>query len=81
MLQLPWIEAKCFRPDWLHAADLGVAADFIGSALNILERLCPAPSRAARESFLNTWMQDWYVRNHVEDRLNVLLPELLIQRN
>ena len=81
LLQLPWIETKCFRPDWLHVADLGVTADFIGNALKILEPLCPGPSRAARVSFLNIWMQDWYDRNHIEDRLNVLLPELFIQRN
>ena len=81
LLQIPWIQVRCFRPDWLHVADLGVAADFIGNTLFILHQLCPGPSRAVRVEYLNAWLQDWYSRNRVEDRFNRLLPELFIQRD
>ena len=79
LLQLPWIKAKCFRPDWLHVADLGVAADFIGNAMQVLQQICPGNSIANRVGYLSDWMQHWYERHGTEDRLNVLLPQLFAQ--
>ena len=36
LLTAPWVKICIFRMDWLHVADLGVAADFIGNFLGVI---------------------------------------------
>ena len=76
LLQLPWMHVSCFRPDWLHVADLGVAADYVGNCLYLLQQRVPGRSIAARVEALWHMLQDWYQRNGIVDRLDSLTPSL-----
>ena len=80
LLQLPWIRSDCFRTDWLHCADLGVAADFIGNALHVLRDIVPGPNQDARVHVLSQMMVAYYVRNEVQDRFDCLLLTWFEQR-
>ena len=80
LLQLPWIRADCFKTDWLHCADLGVASDFIGNALHVVRDIVPGRSAAARVQVLSEMLLDWYERHHVQDRLDRLMLNLFEQR-
>ena len=31
MMGIPWVDQDVWRIDWLHAVDLGVAADWMGT--------------------------------------------------
>ena len=40
LMLAPWVKIDIFRPDWLHCADQGVTADYIGNLfLLISEKL------------------------------------------
>ena len=77
LLQLPLFSVPdCCRMDWLHVADQGVAADLAGNLFWFLvhQRIVPGPNIAARVSYLNTRLQDWYERRRIDDRIDLLHP-------
>jgi hypothetical protein len=74
----PWLRADVvFKIDWLHVADLGVSADFLGNLfLLLLTKLGPG-TQAQRCRELWQRLQLWYQANQVSDRLTDLTPSML----
>ena len=65
MMGIPWVDQAVWRIDWLHAVDLGVAADWMGMMLwRLVElRKFPGATQAARIDSLWDRMQTWYDSN------------------
>ena len=63
-----------FKCDWLHCADQGVAADFLGNLMAYLVgKKMPGSTVHDRSVALGGYMETYYEENHVEDRLKELL--------
>ena len=45
---VPWIHSRCFRVDWLHCADIGVTADFLGNIMYMVLPKLPGASAKLR---------------------------------
>ena len=73
------MDSSIFRIDWLHCADQGVAADFLGSLFKALQRKCGGRTAAARMESLWQKVQDFYKANGVEDRLQTMTMGMLQQ--
>lgn len=73
----PWVTSSCFKVDWLHCADLGVAADFLGNLFLLL--LTKLPGGSQRERCRELWgrVQGWYEARRVSDRLTDLTLAML----
>jgi len=70
LFRCPGLQASCFRIDWLHCCDLGVAADFLGNFFVSLLGAMPGPASAEEKcKVLFLHMQDWYKSNNIRDRL------------
>ena len=76
---VPWLSNKVFRPDWLHCADLGVSADFLGNFFVYLlsARKFPGATRKERCSHLWSSVQRYYSEKNIDDRLQNLLVTML----
>lgn len=77
----PFLTSDCFRIDWLHCADLGVAADCLGNVFVALLKHMPGQSQAAKCSALYLEIQQWYRFNSVEDQLLNLTPKMLCKKS
>ena len=65
-----------FKCDWLHCADQGVAADFLGNLMAYLVgKKMPGSTVHDRSVALGGYMETYYEENHVEDRLKEFLPK------
>ena len=65
-----------FKIDWLHCADLGIAADFLGNLFAYLvEHKMPGANQLLRCQALGEHIQKYYEDYHVEDRLKEFLPK------
>jgi len=65
-----------FKCDWLHCADQGVAADFLGNLFAYLVEKMPGNTIHDRSAALyEQHMQPYYEENHVLDRLSEFLPK------
>ena len=60
--------------DWLHIADLGVAADTAGNILKELMSRVPGNSKKEKCAFLYQELQEHYLENHVKDCFDCILP-------
>lgn len=74
LLSAPWVTIRIFRMDWLHIADLGVAADTAGNILKELMSRVPGNSKKEKCAFLYQELQEHYLENHVEDCFDCILP-------
>ena len=65
-----------FKCDWLHCADQGVTADFLGNffAYLVLKKM-PGNNIHDRSLALGGHLEIFYEENHVEDRLKEFLPK------
>ena len=52
---VPYINSRVFRIDWLHCADQGCAADYLGNLLWLIQAKLPEANIKARVT--NLWMQ------------------------
>jgi len=77
LLGAPCIRSSCFKIDWLHTVDLGVAADFLGSIFKMLLPKMQGASDLLRCKELFLLMQTYYRANNVESRLDHLTPLML----
>lgn len=78
IFSVPWVQSTMFRPDWLHCADQGVAADFLGNYLMyFVEHKMAGANRAARCANLWLEVQGYYAANNVADRLQNLTVGML----
>ena len=73
----PWIHSRIFRVDWLHCADQGVAADYIGNVLWLLQTKVAGGSVKVRVNALWQEICDEYALRHVQDRLQNLVPTMI----
>ena len=70
---IPWMTTSTLRIDWLHCADQGVAAVFLGGLFHMY--MCDranGPNEEARCARLWIEIQAFYAENHTNDRLNNL---------
>jgi len=74
LLTAPWVKIRIFRMDWLHVADLGVAADFIGNFLHEVQPLFPGSSKKERCAAIYQEILAYYEEYEVQDRFDCLLP-------
>ena len=72
LFSAPYVSLDVIRIDWLHAADMGVAADFQAGTLWTLERKVPGPNRTQRIATLNEKLHEFYDRRGVQDRIRCL---------
>ena len=77
ILQVPWVDIRIFRIDWLHAVDLGVGADWLGSFFVLVASKMPGPNHKARVAQLWGRVQEYYERRGIQDRLQNLTPSML----
>jgi hypothetical protein len=61
--------AYLFKQDWLHCADKGVAADFLGNLFRRLVAKMPGTLLADRCNALSDHMEEYYKEFKIEDRL------------
>mgnify|MGYP007018355561 CR=1 FL=1 len=73
----PGLTTQCFRPDWLHVVDLGVASDFLGNFLLHVCSKLEGNSHKERVGQLWQHIQSWYGEFQVENRLQNLVPTML----
>ena len=73
----PGLETSCFKPDWLHVVDLGVACDFLGNVLLLLSKKFTGATHKARVGAMWQHIQGWYTDQAVENRLDNLYPTML----
>ena len=64
--------------DWLHAADQGITADFIGNCLYYLVQFFPGSNEAERYNSLHAHMEAYYIREGVPDRLDCLKKNFVL---
>jgi hypothetical protein len=65
-----------FKCDWLHCADQGVGADFLGNLFAYLvQHKMPGPNIEDRSKALGVHIEKYYEANDVEDRLKEFLPK------
>jgi hypothetical protein len=79
LLLAPWCDSAIFRVDWLHAADQGVTADWLGHLFKLLiSRLDGANLRTRTVAF---WLmlQNWYKERKIDNRLQNLVPTMIQQ--
>ena len=78
IFEVPWVSSKIFRVDWLHAVDLGVAADWLGNVfwMLALEKL-PGHNIGERVSALWIEMQQSYRDHNIDDYLGNLAPSMI----
>jgi len=71
LMGAPFVTTQIFSIDWLHAVDLGVAADFLGGLFaTLVHGSLPGASRKARCAQLWALVQEFYKAQKVEDRLH-----------
>jgi hypothetical protein len=63
----PWVETSIFKIDWLHAVDLGIAADFAGNfLLHLVRHHMPGENMKVRCGALWQRLQAWYEAEGVQ---------------
>jgi hypothetical protein len=75
----PLVRASIFRVDWLHAVDLGVAADFMG---NVFAMLLPKlPGATLKDRCRSLWLrvQAYYETFQVQDKLTDLTLTMILR--
>jgi hypothetical protein len=53
--QMPYLDARIFRVDWLHCADMGCAADYVGNLLWLMKD--KFPGRSHKERVAELWLR------------------------
>lgn len=77
LFSCPYLEADCFKVDWLHTFDLGVTQDFLASLFLAVLPYCSGSSLVERCKDLHLRMQAYYKRSGCGSRLDELKPSML----
>ena len=81
LFSLPGVDQSTFVVDWLHTADLGVAADFAGNVMWLLtDRHFPGNSFDERLSAMWSDLRAWYKANRCENQFNAITRTMLRQK-
>ena len=73
--QIPGVSCALIDLDWLHAADLGVAADIAG---NVFEAVLPhmaGTNNSQRVDKLRSELEDWYKSENISEKIDRLKLE------
>ena len=81
LFSAPWVRSSIFKIDWLHAVDHGVSQVFLGNLLDRFVQRFPGDNKDERYTALWQHMSAWYGANHVEDRIDHLVPTHIRQNN
>ena len=73
----PGLRSDCFAVNWLHTADKGVAATFLGSYFKYVAGKFPGNNEHQRVSSLFLDIKQWYEENGVTSRLDNLKVTML----
>jgi len=74
LFSVPGVTTSVFRRDWLHAADQGVGADFLGNLFKVLASVLPGNNKKERRLALLERIRIFYDQSDVKDRLIGLKP-------
>ena len=74
LLTAPWVRTGIFRMDWLHVADLGITADFVGNFFHAVLDFFPGSNKKDRCASIFQQIMEYYVENDIGDRFDCLLP-------
>lgn len=77
IFDIPFLHTGLFRIDWLHAVDLGVAADFLGSFFSMCLPLLPGRKKTNQCKELWAKMQEFYRHTKCQSRFDQLKPSML----
>jgi hypothetical protein len=77
LLEVPWCSVAIFRIDWLHCADQGVTADYLGNLFIMIAGKCVGNNKKERTADLWQRIRAKYAANHVDERLQNLIPTML----
>ena len=80
LLEAPWVKTSIFKMDWLHAADQGIVADFIGNVLYHFSSQFPGGTKDERYTALFQEIMAYYEAEDVQDRLDALKPTFIESR-
>ena len=80
IFEAPWVKTTIFKMDWLHAADQGITADFIGNVISYFEGFFPGCDKKARYNAVMGEIQQYYEDEDVPDRLDCLKPTFIESR-
>lgn len=73
----PGLSTSCFKPDWLHVVDLGIACDFLGNLLLLVSSKFEGGSHKARVAAMWRHLQGWYRAHGVASPLQHLTSTML----
>ena len=82
LLEAPWVKTDIFKMDWLHAADQGITADFIGNVFHHWVQNDVFPGSTKDDRYAQLWqeIQAWYEEEQVQDRLDALKKTFVEKR-
>ena len=74
---IPYFNVDMFKIDWLHACDLGITCDFLGSLFTYIADRMPGRNHKLRCKELHVKMNAWYKDNPTHSKLDQLTPTML----
>jgi hypothetical protein len=80
IFSIPYLDTKCFKIDWLHVADQGISANFLGSLFSVLIDKMPGSSKDDRLASLFADIQNFYKTTGCQSKLDGL-THTMIQKN
>jgi len=81
LLSAPGIRSHCFKVDWLHSMDQGVAADFVGNLFWMLLPKMAAPNRKAKLKCLHLEIKKFYLEYDIEAKIPTLTQGMIKKQN
>ena len=81
LFESPGLTTDCFVIDWLHCADLGVCADFIGNLFYMVLPYVQGSNKDDRVKNLFIRIKQYYTDNKIESRLNALKFTMIRKNN
>lgn len=79
ILFAPHVTIDIFRIDWLHCADQGITADYLGNMFRLLVSKCRGGNIQERTAALWDLVQKYYKEEQVQDRLQNLTHLMIKQ--
>lgn len=77
IFSVPFCTVALCKIDWLHAVDLGVCCDFLGSLFQLFLAKLPGGNMTDRCNALFARMQQYYAEHKITSRLDRLTPLML----
>ena len=81
MFAIPFCIVELCMIDWLHAVDLGVCPEFLGSIFNLFLEVLPGSNETEKCNALFVRIRQYYAEHECSSRLNRLCPTMLNKSN